>query len=476
MQNFTFFCDTADPYVKYGLHHFIKKNGFVYGENPQDADIFIETKPKENISGIYISLQQHLEDIPSYLNIKGESIPIFKRPSETIDGNRLASVVCAQREYSCISVNNGHINIGFNIFSEIGRILAGHYDNYFLQKDRLGAKLRSTPVVDVLEDCLIAAINMAMSGNPVKHQCIWPEGRRFAMVLTHDVDNVRKTRQYLPSFIKSMLQADFPDLVYHIKNILLKHGKNDPYWTFETMCALENSLGVKSTCYFLQETGKVNPFNPASWVLYSGRYNVKKPDIKKQISELSGNGFEIGVHGSYNSYRSQKVLDLEKKLIESIISTDIVGIRQHYLNYDQNVTPVVHHNCGFKYDTSIGFRPAVGNGFRRGTSFPFPIMLPDLNVSPLLEIPLIIMDSAIRSTATAEECFRLIDQVEKYQGVLTVLWHTNRFNPREFPGLFKLYENIIREAKKRGAWIARASDVYKWLTEFEMNITQKVLF
>jgi peptidoglycan/xylan/chitin deacetylase (PgdA/CDA1 family) len=111
----------------------------------------------------------------------------------------------------------------------------------------------------------------------------------------------------------------------------------------------------------------------------------------------------------------------------------------------------------------------VGNGFRRGTSFPFPVMLPDKTVSSVLEIPLIIMDTAIGSSAAKEECFDLLDQVEKHQGVLTVLWHTNKLNPQEFPEYFKLYENIITEAKKRGAWIARASDVYRWITGIQTD-------
>ena len=161
------------------------------------------------------------------------------------------------------------------------------------------------------------------------------------------------------------------------------------------------------------------------------------------------------------------LLQNEKETLESIIGSKIAGIRQHHLNYDSKCTPNIHNDCGFKYDTTIGFKPATGIGFRRGTSFPFRVMLPDETVSPLLEIPLIIMDVALDSTATPSECLALVDQVEKYHGILTILWHSNSLNQREFPLLFNTYQQIMNEVKARGAWIARASDVYDWMNPAE---------
>ena len=251
--------------------------------------------------------------------------------------------------------------------------------------------------------------------------------------------------------------------------MLFKHGLNDPYWTFEKLSELENSLGVKSSYYFLNESGKVNPLYPKSWLLYGGRYRVNNRYIREQLRELSTTGHEIGLHGSYNSFRSHMLLAFEKQLIESVTGSEVAGIRQHYLNYDRSITPNLHRDCGFKYDSSVGFKPATGIGFRRGTSFPFHIMLSDFSISPVMEIPLIIMDSSVGSTATAKDCFNILGKVEKYNGVLTILWHSNMFNRREYPDLFELYQQIVKEAIRKDAWIATAKDVCNWLNDHEIS-------
>jgi peptidoglycan/xylan/chitin deacetylase (PgdA/CDA1 family) len=354
------------------------------------------------------------------------------------------------------------------VFTEIGRTLAGCYDDYFLKKDDLGIKLRAIPVVDVLEDTLYSAINSIMPEQSVGLSSLWPEGHKFALVLTHDVDRVYKTYQYLPSILKSLKKASLPDLAYHFKNLLFRHGKANPYWMFEYMMDLEDSLGVKSTYYFLNEKGKIKPFSLRSWVYYAGRYDIEASTIKEKIRKLEKTGFEIGVHGSFNSYNNAELLLAEKRTLESITGSGVTGIRQHYLNYDRT-TSQIQYQCGFKYYTTIGYKPDSGIGFRRGTSFPFPVMLPDMTVSPLLEIPLIIMDSALGSTWNDQDCFRLLNQVEKHHGVLTILWHTNIFNSRDYPGMTDLYVSIINEARQRGAWVVRAIDLFHWMTESAPN-------
>ena len=397
------------------------------------------------------------------MHLPGETIPIFRQPAETAGHGALVSAVFENREYPCVTVKERRIIFGFDVFTEIGRILSGSRDPYFLKKDPLGVMLRATPVVDILEDFLAAAIRHASPGRTLLRPFQWPGGRNFALVVTHDVDRVSKTYQYLPSILKSLKKADLSGLVYHLKNMLLKHGTRDPYWTFDFLNRLEESQGVKSTYYFLNETGKLNPFSFQSWILYYGRYRVEQDLIKNNIRQLSLGGHEIGVHGSYNSYRTPSLLRSEKETLESITGSQIAGIRQHHLNYDNNSTPRIHNDCGFKYDTTIGFKPATGIGFRRGTSFPFRIMLPDKTVSPLLEIPLIIMDVALDSTATPSECLNIVDRVEKHRGILTILWHSNSLNQREFPLLFNTYQQILNEVKSKGAWIARASDVNDWM-------------
>lgn len=472
MSFLTLYSALQEPYAKYGLEHFLKKYGFEVTAPQQKADVHIGYSPSEDSnSRVQIVLIPDAQDKTCYINIIGETISIFKKPVQTSGEHVLGTVKCENEEYSCLSVSNNIITIGFNIFEEIGRILAGYYDSFFVAKDELGKALRVVPVVDVLEDALFSAISQVLPNASSCHRFKWPDDHKFALVLTHDVDRIYKTYQYLPSLINSIKKLNVADLGYHLKNLLFRHGKSNPYWTFEIICKIESDLGVKSTYYFLNEKGKHNPFSPQSWILYRGVYNIENQQVREAIIKLAKAGFEIGVHGSYNSYSNLELLQSEKRILESIINSEITGIRQHYLNYDNNLTPELQNKAGFRYDSSIGFKPDVGVGFRRGTCFPFQVLMPDLSISPVLEIPLLIMDGAMDAGATSEDCFKLMDQVEKYGGVLTILWHTQRFNPREYPGMVDLYRNIVKEAKARGAWIARADEVYQWMTKSNENAT-----
>ncbi len=463
-------CDLTNPYARYGLEHFIKKYNFAYSIGRENADIYIGYTQDCN-SRVQILLSSDAQDGVCYLNITGETIPIFKKPTETTGERALGITICGNEKSACISLHNDKILVGFDIFEEIGRILDGYYDNLFLKKDELGTKLKAIPVVDVMEDALFSAISQIRPDPGSLHRFTWPDNRKFALVLTHDVDRIFKTFQYPYYMLKSVKKVNLSELGYHLNNLFFKHGKNNPYWTFESICKLENDLGVKSTYYFLNEKGKLNPFSLRSWILFRGVYDIESPPVKETIRRLHEMGFEIGVHGSYNSFNNLNLLQSEKRTLESITGSEAIGTRQHYLNYDNNITPDLHYKAGFKYDTSIGFNPGIGVGFKRGTSFPFQVMLSDGSISTLLEIPLLIMDGALDAAAKLGDCFKLMDQVEKYGGVLTILWHTNRFNSRDYPGMVDLYMSIVNEAKARGAWIARADEVYEWMMKSNKNAT-----
>jgi hypothetical protein len=457
-----------DPYAKLGLRHFLNKYRLSVASNIDDADIFIGYSEVDNnlVHNVKIQLNQGSQEImPCYLEVKNEAIPIFKMPVKTLGDISLANIKSDHEEYTCISIINNRIIIGFDIFQEIGLILSGYYDAYYLKTDRFGMMLREIPIVDVLEQCLFEAICLIKSETNYSYkQMRWPGEKKFAVALTHDVDRVYKTFNYLPYIFKSINKLNWHELKYHLNNIRSKRVEDNPFWTFDEITNIENSLGVKSTYYFLDEKGKPKLFNLSSWWIYCGRYDIETQIIQNKIRELHRMGFEIGVHGSFNSFLDAELLQLEKGKIESIIKSKVTGIRQHYLNYDFGITSKIQDKCGFKYDTSIGYKTDSGIGFRRGTSFPFQIILPDGEISSTLEIPLIIMDVCVNSENMQTKCFKIMDNVEKYGGVLTLLWHTDYMNKTLNADNVNLYRSIIIEATKRNAWITRADEIFHWVS------------
>jgi len=50
-------------------------------------------------------------------------------------------------------------------------------------------------------------------------------------------------------------------------------------------------------------------------------------------------------------------------------------------------------------------------------------------------------------------------EIEKHGGTLIVLGHQWTFNRIDFPGMSKLYKELIIEEQKRGAWVATVNQI-----------------
>ena len=146
----------------------------------------------------------------------------------------------------------------------------------------------------------------------------------LTVCLTHDVDRVCKTYQYITH-----------DLL-HLKFTKLGSifSKENPYWAFKKIMSIENEYQVKSTFFFLEESLPFKFFSPKNWKLSLGKYKFSTPPVYNIIKELDANGWEIGLHGSYNSFRDYSLLSREKNNLEKVLAKPVVGIRQHYLNLD----------------------------------------------------------------------------------------------------------------------------------------------
>jgi len=275
---------------------------------------------------------------------------------------------------------------------------------------------------------------------------IWPDHKNFAVCLTHDVDRVVKTYQYVTKGIKSNRQR--LRYLFDFRN---------PYWGFPIIMQIEEKFDVRSTFFFLQESKKISLLKPKEWALSVGKYRFSNNKVSKIIKTLHKNGWEIGLHGSYESFWSEEMLREEKEALEHVLGTQIIGIRQHYLNLKIPQTWRIQQKAGFLYDASFGFRDRIG--FKDERYLPF---------SPLedsfLEIPLTLMDGALFSNYSDEDaiwnkCLGLIETAERHKGLFTVLWHQRVFNEAEFPGWSRLYIKIIKECIERNAYFGTCKEI-----------------
>lgn len=260
----------------------------------------------------------------------------------------------------------------------------------------------------------------------------WPNNKRFAVCLSHDVDVIFKY-----NFIGILKELkNNPEKILSILSHTIM-GKN-PYWQFEKIIRLEKNYGFRSTFYFVAKRRHIkDPY-----------YNIRHKKIVNIIRKLDKGGFEIGLHGSYLSYNNKNYLKEEKKIIESILRKRVEGNRQHFFNFNER-TPGIISELGFLYDSSFGNRDKIG--FRDNKYFPF-------YYDKLLEIPVNIMDFACFNQFSSyekawEKIKKLIDIAEKKSTVLTFCWHQRVFYEPEFKGFGKLYTQILEYIKKKNAYV-----------------------
>jgi hypothetical protein len=279
------------------------------------------------------------------------------------------------------------------------------------------------------------------------------EEHSFALCLTHDVDRPYKTYQ---SPYYALTERD----PAHLATVL--PGRNT-YWQFDDLRALEESLGVRSAFYFLDEQHLLRDrpprdwIDPGNWKRYMGRYSLSDPAIVDLIEDLDRGEWEIGLHGSYESYRDPERLKAEKDRLESILGREVTGGRQHYLNLDAPDTWRYHRDAGLRYDASLGSSSTYG--FQYGDSIHRPFG-DEFVVFPLTIMEVALPDPGDHFERAWRECRSVLEEAREREAVMTVLWHPRFFSERDFPGFRELYRRIVEHALDAGAWVGPPGDLY----------------
>ena len=283
----------------------------------------------------------------------------------------------------------------------------------------------------------------------------------FAVCLTHDVDRPYKTYQSLYDGVTKRDPSRFRTLL---------SGEN-PYWQFEEVMAIEEDLGVRSAFYFLNEPSLLSKprhqwTDPSRWIEHLGRYDVTESRIIEIIRRLDRGGWEVGLHGSYDSARNEPRLRHEKAVLEDILGHEVRGTRQHHLRLDPPETWRTHAGMGLQYDTSLGSSTTCGFSHGYHPLRPFD--------SEFLVFPLTIMEVALGASDPWRECEALLEEADENDAVMTVLFHPRYFNEREFPGYRGLYERLVERALEMGAWVGPPGECYERLSARAIEVREGI--
>ena len=303
-----------------------------------------------------------------------------------------------------------------------------------------------------------------------------PEGHRFTVCLTHDLDHPSLRfhrldhttfgflyRAVIGSLLKVCrgrlpLTALKRNVAAALRVPFVHLGWAEDFWyRFDRYLELEKGLG--STFFVLPAKG-----NPGRTVdgpaprIRASSYGVS--DIAERIRSLVTAGSEVGLHGIDAWLDSDRGIE-EREAVSRVTGTSTAGVRMHWLFLDEQA-PGRLERAGFAYDSTFGYNETVG--FRAGTLQPFK----PFTAVQLLELPLHIMDTALfypthlDLTPEAAQLVvqPLIDAADEHGGALTVNWHDRSIAPERLWGDF--YLDLVDELKRRGPWFPTAAQAVSW--------------
>jgi peptidoglycan/xylan/chitin deacetylase (PgdA/CDA1 family) len=280
----------------------------------------------------------------------------------------------------------------------------------------------------------------------------YPNTAPFAICLTHDIDIVYQSIPSMGLYALNLLKEG--NLTEAIHSISHRNSKKLPLCNFTEIMELEEKYGAKSTFFFMAENPGESDY----------AYNIDT--FEPEIGDIIDRGWEVGLHGGHTTYLHLQEIREKKERLEKVTRQPVLGYRNHFLHFKVPDTWEYLSQAGFQYDATFGYADVTG--FRNGMCHPFRPF--DLNKNQnigLLEIPLIIMDQTLfhymklDDVHAWERTKQLIEIVEKFQGVLTILWHNNYF----YRDKARFYERILKYGIEKGAWMTNGQEIAQWAND-----------
>jgi peptidoglycan/xylan/chitin deacetylase (PgdA/CDA1 family) len=300
---------------------------------------------------------------------------------------------------------------------------------------------------------------------------LWPDGARFAVILSHDVDEVRfgsvREALRLVALARGPRSYAFRAGLTQAARGLALRGP-DPYWNFERWVQAEEARGFSSSYYFCAPSPRMRHEYDARY-RFGDRVDAfgRRGTVSTLMRQLAERGFDVGLHGSYLSHVDGDDLARQRAEIEAASGRPATGTRQHFLRFDALRTWQAQEAAGFDYDSTLGYNEAIG--FRAGIAAPFhPWNAAARAPHDLLELPLTVMDGTLFRTldldgrAAAELVRAHLETVEATGGLAVLLWHPNGAAARRFPGWWEAWEAALTHLQLRSAWVTDGARIARW--------------
>jgi hypothetical protein len=168
--------------------------------------------------------------------------------------------------------------------------------------------------------------------------------------------------------------------------------------------------------------------------LVDPQYDLARTTLAPILRTLRSEGFGVGLHQSFDSWRDGREMTAEKRRAEENLQFPIDSCRQHWLRFSWADTWAAQQSAGFALDATLGFNDRPG--FRNGAALRMRPWDEERRAELSIEsVPMVLMDSQLYDYAEqdegarAVEIDRLVDEVRTVGGVASVIWHPHTLGP-----------------------------------------------
>lgn len=278
-----------------------------------------------------------------------------------------------------------------------------------------------------------------------------PRKRAFSVQLSHDIDHIRRfpsPMAVLRCVGGDLLKRRSPTLAYQALSEaavqVLSPDRTDYMQGIQFLAERSRKNGLGNDVFYFMASAP-GPFE--------GGYDPASAPVKRCIENLQKQGFEIGLHASYDAFGNPERLAKEKKHLEAAVGQPVRKVRQHYLRFRVPNTWRDFEHVGLTCDSTMTY--ADHEGFRCGTSHSFhPFDLDNDRELDVLEDPLVAMDTTLaryRNLSPTEgkrRMMQLAQRCQQVEGTFTLMWHNSTLSGNWLPWS-NVYSEVVEELGRR---------------------------
>ena len=292
----------------------------------------------------------------------------------------------------------------------------------------------------------------------------WPEGKRWAMAMTHDLDVVSLWPGY--SAMRVAALAAHGDLARAGRVAMSAAAAlvGNPVWRAANhVLDVEKRMGIRSTWFIIAGTPTV-----ASIKVGDVTYVPESPAVRRIIAAVTGHGHEVGLHGSFASFTFADVFKGQRSRLAAISGSSSAGVRQHFLRMRPGSSHAAMREAGFAYDSTFGF--SERNGFRLGVADVIPVWDEGAkHALDLDEAPFVWMDRALSKYQNVEDpnvwitdALAIADTCRQVDGLWTGIWHPNMDPALGFPDAPAAFEKLCSSLMSESPWATTLGAAVAW--------------